>query len=347
MNKREKILAGVVGAIIVLFVMNVIVKMVFFGRLTEKEEQIASIESDIDKNRKILETKNKLIQIWRTAGKQALSDDPTKANLLLNERVTSLITESQLKDVIKQPVGVTPEKNGSAVSFYKVAVNLSGKGTLAQIVKFLEMFYQEPYNVKITGFSLKPEGNKSQLMQFSNCRIETIIPAKAELSGILPVTSRPVITGTTPPVKMSPKSQYAGIVDRNIFNMKSPEPPPPIIPQKPVQTVQAPLPPPTQAPVIGPGDPNGRPGDVVGTTVLGQNAGAYVRNQNGVGWYKVSDRLDNQMTVEFVHPLGIVVKDPVGRTLYVEIGRNIDQAAPLTRESLPELHQAFENRKKP
>jgi len=343
MNKREKILASVVGAIIVVFLGQVAVRSIFLGRLKEKNDLIAAMDEDIAKKKRVLEARNRLVRSWRSVSQKALSDDPDIANRLLLERVTTLTTEAQLADVSRQPVQIMPEKQGQTTLYYKVAVNLTGKGTLAQIVKFLEMFYQEPYIVKITGFSLKPEGS-GQMMMFSNCRIETIVPAKPELDGIPPVTSRPTITGSNPPVKSQANSRYTMIVDRNIFNVKAPEPPRAIVKDVP--------PPPRDtgfeaAQVVGPVDPNGRPGDIVGTTVLGSQAGVYVRNPGGVKWYKVSDQLENQMTVTFVHPLGIILKDPLGRTLYVEIGRNIDQAAPLTREVLPELFEAYENHKKP
>lgn len=342
MNQREKILAILVGAVVAVLGVKFIFLPIFLGSLNEENRKIESIRKEIEKNNRQLEPRNRLIREWRSVSQRTLSDDPEQANLILGERITSLLTASGLHDVSKSPVPISPTKTSGVTLYTPVAVNLSGKGTLAQFVKFLELFYQEPYIVKIKGFTLRPEGKGDQMV-FSTVRIETIIPAKPVQQTIPPVTSRPVVTATQPVLKTGPVSQYALVVDRNIFRPYQAPVPPPIV--KPI---------PTPAPVATrdpgpinqrPTDPNGRPGDVVATLAVGKQLAGYIRNFTGARLYKVTDKLENGMTLEFVHPLGLVVQDSKGKTLYVEIGGNIDQAAPLTSEAIPELYEAWKKHK--
>jgi hypothetical protein len=119
----------------------------------------------------------------------------------------------------------------------------------------------------------------------------------------------------------------------------APPPPPPVTSSIPVQRRTE-----NSTVISGTTDPNGRPGDVVGTLIIGKERAAYIRNQGGVELYKVENKLNNGMSLVYVHPLGIVLRDPLGRTVYVEIGQNIDQTAPLTQEAIPELYEAWKSR---
>jgi hypothetical protein len=342
MNQREKILSIVVGAVVVFLAGNYLFLPIFLGPLNKVNENIENIRKDIEKKKRQLDPKSRFIREWRSVGRRVLSNDPEKAVLPLSERVTSLITAAGLRDVSKTFVPLSPTKPGGVMVYTPVAINLSGKGTLAQFVNFLEMFYQEPYVVKIKGFTLHPEDN-GQLMSFSNFRVETIVPAKAVLAKEIQVTSAPVITATQPALNTGQISQYAMIPDRNIFSPHRIAPPvsPPITRPNPVQGRNE-----NPPAITGPVDTNGRPGDVVGTLVVGKERAAYIRNQGGAELYKVENKLNNGMTLEYVHPLGIVLRDPLGRTVYVEIGRNIDQTAPLTLEAIPELYEAWKSRPK-
>ncbi|MFA5865234.1 MAG: hypothetical protein WC975_11175 [Phycisphaerae bacterium] len=338
MNKRERILTIVVGSALALGMGHLVIKTVFLAPLTEVNEQIASKQRSIDEKERTLKSKDRRIGDWRKFSERSLSDNPDKAILLLGKRITALTGAAGL-NVSQQPAPTSMKKSDG---FATVAINLSGRGTLSQIAKFLQLFYKEPYNVKITGFAINPEG-KGDTLSFTGCRIESIVPVIPLMEIKNPVTTHPDIT--VQPIATELSSIYAPITARNIFQpYEPPLPIPPRISTPPPSLVRPTTPPPYQLPV-NPPNPNGRPGDVVGTTVLGNVSGAYVRNQTGADWYKIDDQLGNQMTILFVHPLGVILKDQAGKILYVEIGRNIDQAAPLTTEAMPELFGAYKNRK--
>jgi len=332
MNQREKILAIAVGVVLAILVGNFLVNRVLLGPLNKANDRIAGVQKEIDGYNRQLKYQKQVLGDWTNASRQSLSDNPEKAPIALSERITMLISAAGLH-ANKQPVGVAPIKGGGDIWYYPIAINLSGKGTLAQIVKFLELFYMEPYNVKITSLTLQRSGgSNSDQLSFNNCRIETLVPGPPPVKAPA-VEVRPV---THPVPTLSGPSRYARIPDRDIFQPKKTRLP--VTPPNPN--------PPSPGARTGPGtiiaDSSGRPGDVIGTTVIGDQMGAYIRNRSGIEWYKVEDALENGMKVVYVHPLGVVVKDPLGRILYVEIGSNLDQTAPLTADALPELYEAYQ-----
>lgn len=337
MNKREKILAILVGIFVVLFIGRSIVKSFFLDPLNEKDRQIESIQKDNQKKKARIDTRNRLIRAWRNYDQRSLDREPTKAFLTLNARITNIINSSGLKEGVSvKPVPINMKKGNGVDWYWPIAVNLSARGTLDQIVRFMEMVYQEPYNIKITGLTIRPEG-KNGILAISNCRIESIVPAKPVS---LSITEKPLqeITATQPAIKLLPDSQYAMISRGNIFVPAPPPPPPPPVVVTP-QPTTGPQPAVT-APVVSSGP--GRPGDVVGTFAVGTQHGVYVRNQTEVQWYKVGERLTNNMELTFVHPLGIVFLDPSGQAKYAEIGQNINQAQMLSLQAIPELYQAYQ-----
>jgi hypothetical protein len=311
MNKREKILAILVGIFIVLFIGRSVVKSFFLDPLREKDGQIESVQKEIQKKQARIDARNRLVRTWRNYDQRSLDRDPTKAFLTLNARITNIIDSSGLKEGVSvKPVPINMKKGSGVDWYWPIAVNLSARGSLDQIVKFMEMVYQEPYNIKITGLTVRPEGKDGSLT-ISNCRIESIVPAKPVS---LSITEKPLqeITATQPAIKLLPDSQYAMISRGNIFAPAPPPPPPPppvAVNPRPATGTQ----PQVTVPVSsGPG----RPGDVVGTFIVGSQHGAYVRNQSEVQWYKVGERLTNNMELIFVHPLGIIFLDPSGQAKY-------------------------------
>jgi Tfp pilus assembly protein PilO len=338
MNKREKTLVMVVSGVLLLVLGRSVVKTVFMKPLEDKNSEIRSQQEKIDKIKHQLQTKSRMIQYWRSIEKQSLDDKPETAFLSLGARMTTLIGTAGLQDVSVKPIPISVVKDNGTDAYYPIAVNLSARGSLAQIVKFLEAIKSEPYIVKVTGFTLKPEG-RNDLLSISNCRIESIVPAKPILE-VAGKEKRMEITATQPAVKIPINSEYSRIVSDNMF-----------IPKKKVEVTQAPVPQPVKnvgnLPVTSPKETvisqgPGKPGDLVGTFIVGKIGGAYIRNPKEVGWYKVGDRLTNQMELKFVHSLGIVMQDSNHKDHYTEIGHNIDQAKPLSERAIPELYEAYQ-----
>ena len=337
MNKREKTMAIVVVGALVLLLGNSVVKKVFISPLAEVDRKIKSEKDKIKKNEAQLKQKNRMIQYWKSIDKRSLDADPGDAFLTLSARVTTLITKSGLKDVSVKPISISVKKSKGIELYYPIAVNLSAKGTLDQIIKFFAMVDHEPYILKLTGYTLRTESE--DLLSISNCRIESIVLAEPKLEKYTPPSDRLEITATQPGVISTLDPKYAMIVSTDIFSPKKiPPPPPPKPVVKPTPTPRPVNPPPPARPVAkGPG----KPGDVVGVFRIGEASGAYIRDQQEVTWYQPGEELENKMKLKFVHPLGIVFVDSSGKEFYVEIGDNINQPIPLSEAAIPELYEAF------
>jgi hypothetical protein len=335
MNKREKIMAIVVVAALVLLLGNAVIKKVFINPLEKENSSIEVEKNKIKKYEAELKQKNRMIQYWKSIDKQSLDADPGDAFLTLSARVTTLINKSGLRDVSVKPISISMKKNRGIDLYYPIAVNLSAKGTLDQIIKFFAMVDNEPYILKLTGYTLRTESEN--LLSISNCRIESIVLAEPKLEKITPANDRLEITATQPGVvsKLDPK--YAMIISTDIFSPKKIPPPPPpkpvVKPNPRPENIK-----PTPKPVV---KGQGKPGDVVGVFRIGESSGAYIRDQREVSWYQAGEDLENKMTLTFVHPLGIVFEDSSGKEFYVEIGDNINQPIPLSEEAIPELYEAF------
>jgi len=328
MSGREKVLAIVVAAVGGLLVFKLMIGFVFVGPLQSIDAQIESVKQEIIEKNNILEAKPRLIRKWRSLHKQTIAEDPEEAKRLLQSRINGLLAQIGLAKLTITPAST---KTGKSASHYPVAVNLSGNGTLRQIVDFFDALYQEPYLMKVKSLMLNPQP-KGETVGFT-CRIEAIVLGQPELKiqlgekpAVPPEPSKALVTG-----------RYASIYGKNFFRPPAPPPPP--------QTVDLPdlRPEERPRPVVPPRDTGRpRPGDVVGTAVIGGTSGIYLRNFNGADWYKIGEQIHGRELV-FVHPLGIVLRESTGKHLYVEVGDNVDRAQPLTvaAKMLPELYNQW------
>jgi hypothetical protein len=350
MNKREKIIAAVVGSVLVLIFGKMFISAFFINPLRTIKDDISVSEEKIDKINNQLKSKSKLIRDWNGVKKRMLSEDSGMASLLLRSRVT-MLTEKVGLQVTVTPMAVNSVKTGGEKSFDVIAINLSGRGTISQIVQFMELLYNEPYMVKVTALSLRPE-DKGDQISFSNCRVESIVLGKPVTDSSFPKVSLMEITSTQPAVQLAAKSPYSSITSRNIFKpfeLPKPKPvvqvppprPAPPPPPPPVVVQQVPNRPGVSPPVAPAPTPGGRPGDVVGIVVVGEKSGAYIRNQTACDLYKTSDQLPNGMKIVYLHPLGIVMSSNDNKLMYVESGSNLDKASALTKEAFPELYQEY------
>ncbi len=330
MKAREKTLAYLAVGIVLAFLVRAILMSIFFAPLNEIDSKIEKTKQKIALKNKKMQPGKKLIAEWNRINRTTLADDPQQVRRILLGRINALTSLSGLQNVTKNPIPIAPKKAGGIIRYYPVAINITGKGTLAQIVKFLEMFYREPYIVKITGITLRSDA-KGNMVSFSNCRIETIVLPKPEMKIRKQKIVRKKITTTEPAPSVVSDTKYSVITARNIFS-------PAILPSAPSvnQSPSRKL----AAQRVAPQET--KPGDLVATVVIGNEMGAYIRNQNETQWYKKGDVLPGNLRLEFVHPLGIVLKDSSNRVVYIEIGKNIDDPGALTKGSCPELYEAYQ-----
>ncbi len=338
MKNRERILAISAAVIVVIGLGKLVLDSIIFAPLKNIEQDIVSIRGQIEKKNRQMQLRSQFVRDWEGISSQTLGDDPEQVQRVLLSRLNTLITVAGLQNVTKNPVPITPNRAGGVIRYYPVAINITGRGNLEQITKFLEMLYNEPYTVKITGLTLRPN-IKSRLIAFSNCRIETIVLPKPMLPDIKIDTTPSKITATQPAPKLPDKSAYTLISEKNIF-MPAEQELASNLPNKPMgiparnDVNQVTI----EQSSVGSA---GKPGDLVGVLIQGGKGGVYIRNQISIKWYNLYDSLPGDLKLIFIHPLGIVVRDDLGRVMFVEIGKNIYHPVELTAESCPELYQAY------
>lgn len=335
-QRRERILLIAAIAVVALVAARPILRSVFGGG----GSQIDELRTAIIEKEEELEGSRKLVRQWRSIHEQSMADDPEAAKGLLMSRVNVLLLQAGLADKQVTPQAGSPVKTGSDASYYPVALSLTCKGTLEQIVKFFDMLDQEPYLVKVTSFTLNPQ-EKSEIISLNPCRIEALIPARPVLRRAQSGAERKVPDPLPAP---QVRNAYAQLTAKNIFGPPRPTPTPMPAPVAPVEPVE-PRPAVGQRPSVRRG-----PGTLVGTVIHGPTTGVYVRNHNETPWYNLGESIGSRQphTLVFVHPLGAVVRDQRGQHFYIEIGQSVDQPKALTRENLAadellELYDAWQS----
>jgi len=319
-NRREKVLAVVVAGLVAAFILQVIIKGVFLSPLAETAEKIDKLRESIATSRNKMAGKEELIRQWAEAYKLMIAEDANAAANKLSSRISTLATLAELKDTRLKPHTITIERHLRVDSYYSVAVSLSCKGTLAQVVGFLEMLDQEPYLIKVKGFTLNSQGT-GKVLSFRSRRIEAIVLVDPILRKAVPDGGRSVPDPLPEPLTTD---QYARIAEKDILH-------------QPEEPVAAELPRPNLPEEIHtpherkwPGWVGRQVGDgnLVGVVSASKDGGIYLRNSDGTQWYKLGDEV-NGLVLEFVHPLGAVLRTAAGDYRYVQIGTSVDQARPL------------------
>jgi len=328
---REKVLAVIVAGLVAVFILQVVIKGLFLEPITDIGTKITSAQKSIEKLQGKMGSKAQLIGQWRDAYALTIADNPEQARGRLKLRINTLVDRAGLKEKKLTPQSTRVKKADGVESYYPIAVTLTCKGTLQEIVTFFDMLNEEPYLIKAKGFTLNPMGNSNNMVRLTSCRIEAMVLARTVLEKA--DGGDRTVPDTLPEPK--PTGQYARIFEKDILH-------------RPTKTAQV-KPKPSQSGQKRQGwrqyarrgqdrDPQparrsegAREGDLVGAVVHGKTGGIYLRNSTGAQWYKIGDRVD-RFVLEFVHPLGAVFKDSGGGYQYVEIGTNIDQACPLKND---------------
>jgi len=337
MNKREKILLILVSAAVVLLLGRTMVNSVILGPIRDVDKKIEKVRKDIETKQRKLDRKKRTIKRWKRIDKQTLARDPESARNLFVSRINRLIDASGLKDRNVKPLSIQAKKPAGVVAYYPVAVNLSARGTLEQITRFLALFYKEPYLAKITGMQLRPE-KKGNVMTLSNCRMEAIVlPRVKEVKDASP-TTKPVDPGE-PLEGRDAGKEYALVWEKDIFRPYRAKP---VTPRVSRSAAAPPPGPPVAAP--SPPRPSVVAGQVVATVTYGdsdEKMGVYVRNSSQTKVYKVGEQVGD-MRIVFVHPRGIVMQAAQGGYVYVPLGGDVSNAQPVGAAAPPELYHAWQ-----
>jgi len=166
MQKREKILAGVVAG---LFVLGGSVKYgpglvaaVSGSGLEAKEKRLARLQAD---------NENKFAEIvhgYKALGQQGLGRDEKSTRLRLDAEIKKLADAAKLGKPQYSPKKPTQIKRKN---YWIVPYSISADATLEQAVSFITLFYERPYLWRITDYSLTPTGGKERISMITWSRL--------------------------------------------------------------------------------------------------------------------------------------------------------------------------------
>jgi hypothetical protein len=206
LSKREKILALLVGGVVLLFVGNYFFQTIVAG-FDSKQSQIIALQKQKD---------DQLLQI--TAGSiakaklnrlvtQSLPSNEEKARAKYYEWLIGLAEECGLIDPL-------PKSNGDSIEkdlYQSFRFQLTGNGTIENATKLLHAFHSKDYLHRITRYDLQPIPNSKvpNMLKISlDCEVLALKNAKPD---------QPTPETLAPRIDRSLDDYISSIVSRNIF----------------------------------------------------------------------------------------------------------------------------------
>jgi hypothetical protein len=227
MQRREKVLAGIVGALLVLLVLYWVGQKVG-DAYSERRGRIAALEGEIHK-KKQMEHRGMIAQAQLAAWEaRSLPADRELARTLYLNWLFGVADRVKFTGVNIDGGRGGMHKN----TYYKLPFSVRGRGTLEQATQFLHEFYRTDHLHQLRSVTVKPLDNSKEL------ELSFIIEAL-----VLPTADRTDRLNDSPSSRLARASlkEYTDtIVQRNLFAEWSPPPPPRPVGPPPT----APMPPP-------------------------------------------------------------------------------------------------------
>jgi len=233
MNPREKVLLGLVGAALLLF-MGKAVRDGYLGKLKRLDNQIKSSKKDLSAIEREKEEVKVGLSIWGEAGRQTLSMDLKEARTLLRNELYQLTDRVGMPkaDVRLQEPRFFGKKNGLRV----LPCSVQGEAELETIIRFLFELSRQPYLVRCKRLKLERPRPKQRSQQSKKedrivVEVDTRLLMKAELDTLILPKARlwgqpiPLNTADLESEEREPTAQaqlaklddYASILAKKLF----------------------------------------------------------------------------------------------------------------------------------
>ncbi|HUN82391.1 MAG TPA: hypothetical protein VMV81_12880, partial [Phycisphaerae bacterium] len=224
MNKRERTLLALVGGAIGLFIIYNAIQYIFISPIHEANEKIAKYQSEINKSKGVIRSKDSLVRRWTALVGRTLSFDPAEAS---NRFAKSL------KDIAKNHPTITIDsisptsglKIGTKTGIETVAYRTVLEGRFSEVLALLLDVYKTPYLCEITRLSFAPITQKGRGRDEVKVEltIETPVPPQIEKKQIPEAATAQVMPTDSdtplPPVRATIKTpqDFPLLADRLIF----------------------------------------------------------------------------------------------------------------------------------
>jgi hypothetical protein len=197
MNRREKIMALIVGAVVLLFAGIFGVKALLVRPLAEIDKKTAVLREKLDKIKAERRAYFTAEDAVKQLAQRAFSDQVDQASAKSGEILTKQIQQSGLReaDFSRTPVGPTKLRGASEIGW-----SVQGEGKLANILNLLFLVQESPQLHRVEGLTISPNESPGQVrVRF---RYLTLVMDPA-----------PIIEGTNLPPKYALNSPERRIFD--------------------------------------------------------------------------------------------------------------------------------------
>lgn len=154
MNRREKLLALAIGAMVAIFATVFMAKSVFMKPLRERDKKIASAREQLDKinaERRAFFIHEDLI---KGVAPRLFSDQVDQASAKSGEMLTRLILQSGLREADFSRLPIGPSKAGPTTNALEIGWSIQGEGRLENVVDLLFLLEATPYLHRIENLTV-------------------------------------------------------------------------------------------------------------------------------------------------------------------------------------------------
>lgn len=213
MQKREKILAVVVGGLLLLVALRSL-----FGRvsaaLADRRGQVATLQDEIASKETKVDRGNRAAARLAAWEQRSLPSDLELARTLYQNWLLGLVDAAHLSNATVDSSRAIGRRN----VYHKLPFTVRGRGTLEQVTRFLYDFYRASHLHQVRNLTIKPIETGSQ--------VEVVLSIEALA---LPGAERKDKLSEQPATRLAHndlKEYTRAIVGRNLFAVYTPPPPP-------------------------------------------------------------------------------------------------------------------------
>jgi len=204
LNKREMILAGLVGLIVLVYVGNLAFRQILQGPLDARRDRVAKLKREIDQKQKGLRRARAAGEKLARWQQQSLPSETEVARSQYQNWLLEIVGRAGFEKP-NVDSGETLTKKGL---YQRLPFSVRGRGNLAQLTRFLYDFYRADHLHQLQRLSITPIPKTQEL--------ELAISIEAL---ILPGATRKdrLNTDRSDRLAWSGLAEYQPIVDRNVF----------------------------------------------------------------------------------------------------------------------------------
>lgn len=159
MQKREKLLAGVVGLLVAGYAGNMLFQRVLQGPLQARYDKVDRLKKEIDRKDgqlRLAQQAGKKLTVWQH---QSLPRDPEVARSQYQEWLLEVVGRAGFK----LPNVDSGEPTAKKGAFQRLAFSVRGRATMEQLTRFLYEFYRANHLHQIQRLSINPVANTAEL----------------------------------------------------------------------------------------------------------------------------------------------------------------------------------------